>query len=92
MAIVSIGIYSVNTKDENIAEVRNKIAKVVTAHPEILQMHGFFVDFNKKDIRFDLVVDFVPNMHEIFKQAISEVQELYPDFRIAANMDVSYSD
>lgn len=92
IAIVSIGIYSVNTKDERIIETRNNIAKTVTAHPEILQMHGFFVDFDKKDIRFDLVLDFVPNMHEIFKQAIAEVQKLYPEYRIVANMDVSYSD
>ena len=92
ISIVSIGIYSVNTKDEKIAAVRNSIAKVVAGHKEILQMHGFFVDFNKKDIRFDLVVDFVPNMHEIFKNTIQEVQELYPEYRIAANLDVSYSD
>ncbi|WP_034446420.1 cation diffusion facilitator family transporter [Butyrivibrio sp. AE2032] len=92
VAIISIGIYSVNTKDENIAAVRNSIAKVVAGHKEILQMHGFFIDFDNKDIRFDLVLDFVPDMHEIFKTTIQEVQELYPEYRIAANMDVSYSD
>ena len=92
IAIVSIGIYSVNTKNENIAEVRNKIAKVVAEHKEVLQMHGFFIDFDKKDIRFDLVMDFVPGMHDIFKTTLKEIQELYPDYRIAANMDVSYSD
>ena len=92
VSIISIGIYSVNTKDEKISEVRNNIAKVVSAYPEILQMHGFFVDFVKKDIRFDLVLDFVPNMHEVYKDALSKVQKLYPDYRIIANMDVSYSD
>ena len=92
ISIISIGIYSVNTKNENISAVRNNIAKVVANHKEILQMHGFFIDFDKKDIRFDLVLDFVPNMHEIFKTTLQEIQELYPDYRIAANMDVSYSD
>ena len=92
IAIVSIGIYSVNTKDENISAVRSEIAKVVARHKEVLQMHGFFIDFEKKDMRFDLVVDFVPNMHEVFKTTLQEIQELYPDYRIAANMDVSYSD
>ena len=92
ISIISIGIYSVNTKNENISAVRNNIAKVVAGHKEILQMHGFFIDFDKKDIRFDLVLDFVPNMHEVFKTTLQEIQELYPDYRIAANMDVSYSD
>ena len=92
IAIVSIGIYSVNTKDEKIAAVRNDISKIVANHKEILQMHGFFIDFDKKDIRFDLVVDFVPDMHRIFKEALDEIQSLYPDYHISANMDVSYSD
>ncbi len=92
IAIVSIGIYSVNTKDERIASVRNSISKVVSSHKEILQMHGFFIDFEKKDIRFDLVLDFVPQMHQIFKEALDEIQSLYPDYNIVANMDVSYSD
>ncbi len=92
VAIVSIGIYSVNTKDEKISAVRNSIAKVVSSHKEILQMHGFFIDFEKKDIRFDLVLDFVPNMHAVFKEALDEIQSLYPEYSVSANMDVSYSD
>jgi hypothetical protein len=55
-------------------------------------MHGFFVDFEKKNIRFDLVVDFVPNKTDVFKNAINAVKEAYPDFEVIANMDVSYSD
>ncbi|MBQ7613650.1 MAG: cation transporter [Butyrivibrio sp.] len=92
VAIVSIGIYSVNTKDERIVSVRNEVSKIATAHKGVLQMHGFFVDFERKDMRFDLVLDFVPNMHDIFKETIKDIQEHYPDYRIVANMDVSYSD
>lgn len=90
--IVSVGVYSINTKDEKIAAVRSDVSKVVSDHKDILQMHGFFVDFERKNIRFDLVLDFVPNRVEIFKQAILEVQKKYPDYQIIANMDTSYSD
>ena len=90
--LISIGIYSVNTKDEETINMRNHISQTVTAHKEVLQMHGFFVDYERKIIRFDLVIDFVPNNHEIFHQAISEVEALYPGFSVIANMDISYSD
>ncbi len=90
--IVSTGIYSVNTKDERTIEVRNNISRIVSSFEHVLQMHGFFVDFNKKVIRFDLVLDFVPNNHEIFKEALKKIQDLYPEYQIIANMDVSYSD
>lgn len=92
VAIVSVGVYSVNTKDEKIAALRGEISKLVSTHNEVLQMHGFFVDFEKKEIRFDLVMDFVPNRNDIFKEVLNEIKEKYPDYNIYANMDVSYSD
>ncbi|WP_026652027.1 cation diffusion facilitator family transporter [Butyrivibrio proteoclasticus] len=92
IALISVGVYSINTKDEKISAVRKDIIKVVAAHKEIMQMHGFFVDFEKKNIRFDMVLDFVPNRVEIFKEAIGEVQKMYPDYQIIANMDTNYSD
>ncbi len=92
IALVSIGIYSINTKDENTVAMRNAISNAATANPGVLQMHGFFVDYVRKVIRFDLVLDFVPNNHEIFKKALSDIQHLYPEYQIIANMDVSYSD
>lgn len=90
--IVSIGIYSVNTKDERISSIRSSISRVIASHEHILQMHGFFVDFDKKEMRFDLVVDFVPDRTEIFNKTLEDIQNLYPDYNIIANMDTSYSD
>ena len=92
IAIISIGIYSINTKDQRTIEVRNKVAKVAASHEHVLQMHGFFVDFEKKDMRMDLVLDFVPDREEIYKKTLEDIQSLYPDYKITANMDTSYSD
>ncbi len=92
IAIVSIGIYSINTKDQRTIEVRSKVAKVASSHDHVLQMHGFFVDFEKKDMRMDLVLDFVPDRVQIYKKTLEDIQSLYPDYTIVANMDTSYSD
>ena len=35
---------------------------------------------------------FVPGNHDIFKDTIKEIQAMYPEYQIVANMDVSYSD
>ena len=40
----TIGVYSINTKDKNVIEAKEKIEKIVFAHKEILQMHGFYLD------------------------------------------------
>ncbi|MCR5670778.1 MAG: cation diffusion facilitator family transporter [Butyrivibrio sp.] len=92
IALVSIGIYSVNTKNEEVSKARAKVSKLISVHNEILQMHGFFVNFDKKDLRFDLVLDFVPDRVAIFEKALEEIREAFPGYKVVANMDTSYSD
>jgi cation diffusion facilitator family transporter len=92
ISIVSVGVYSINTKDSKIAAFRAEVSRIASLHNEVLQMHGFFVNFERKEIRFDLVMDFVPNRTAIFNQVLEEIKEKYPDYTVYANMDVSYSD
>ena len=92
VAMVSVGVYSINTKNEAASKVRTEISKIARNHTEVLQIHGFFVDFEKKAISFDMVLDFVPNRKEVFDTALSEIKAAFPEYTISANMDTSYSD
>ena len=92
VAMVSVGVYSINTKNEAASKVRTEISKIARNHTEVLQIHGFFVDFEKKAISFDMVLDFVPNRKEVFDTALSEIKASFPEYTISANMDISYSD
>ena len=92
IALVSIGVYSVNTKNDEAAHVRNDVSRIISSHKEILQMHGFFINFEKKQIRLDMVLDFVPDRKEIYEAALKDIQNAYPDYDVVANMDTSYSD
>lgn len=92
ISIVSVGVYSINTKDSKVAAFRAEVSRIASLHNEVLQMHGFFVNFERKEIRFDLVMDFVPNRTAIFNQVLDEIKEKYSDYTVYANMDVSYSD
>ena len=92
VSIVSIGIYSMNTRDDRTISVRSEVSRIASSHEHVLQMHGFFVDFEKKEMRLDLVLDFVPDRVDIYKKTLEDIQGHYPDYRIIANMDTSYSD
>ncbi len=92
VAMVSVGVYSINTKNEAASKVRTEISKIAKNHTEVLQIHGFFVDFEKKAISFDMVLDFVPTRKEVFDTALSEIKAAFPEYTISANMDISYSD
>ena len=89
----TIGVYSVNTKNENIKKIQNEIHKIVFSHDGILQMHGFYVDEIEKIISFDIIIDFnIKDREKEYAKIFDEVQEKFKDYKININLDVDISD
>ena len=89
----TIGVYSVNTKDEKIIEAKKEIAKIVFSHKGILQMHGFYLDYKEKIISFDIIIDFkIKNREEVYKEIYDEIQNKYKGYNIDITLDVDISD
>ena len=89
----TIGIYSVNTKDEKIINIQNEIHNIVFSHKGILQMHGFYLDEQDKTINFDIIIDFnVKDREEVYKSIFDEIQEKYKEYKINITLDVDISD
>lgn len=61
-------------------------------HNWVLQMHGFYADIAKKEIRFDVVMSFEIDAKEGLKILNDEVTKLYPDYKINIIPDVDVSD
>ena len=93
VALTAIGVYSINTRDEKAIEAREKVKKTVLANDYILQMHGFYLNEEKKTIRFDVVVSFdAPDRNEVYKNVVNEVSKLYPDYTLQVAMDTDFSE
>ena len=89
----TIGVYSVNTKDQEIVEIQDKINKIVFSHDGILQMHGFYIDRETKEISFDIIIDFnIKNREEVYCSIYDEVKSEYMDYKISITLDVDTSD
>ena len=89
----TIGVYSVNTKDKKVIEVRKNIAKIVFSHEGVLQMHGFYFDEKSKTISFDIIIDFrVKNREEVYQKIYDEVNNKYKDYKIDITLDIDVSD
>ena len=87
--MTAIGIYSVNTKDEEIGEMFRHISDTVMKHPGVLQIHGFYADRTAKTVNLDIILDFsLPDREKEFNAILKEVQELYPDYRLFFTMDI----
>lgn len=89
--ILTIGIYASNTTGEY-AEVKTTLQEVVSQHPEVLQMHGFYVDSKTKTCYFDLVVDFDHDADATADEVISKMKAAYPTLTFATVLDHDISD
>ena len=84
-----IGIYSVNTKDDEVKTMRSNITRLVMSHEGVLQMHGFYVNQEKKIASMDLILDFaLEDRERVFGEICDELQEAYPDYQIHVALDI----
>lgn len=87
--LLTVGIYAANTTG-SYAEMNAFLREQCENHPQILQLHGFYVDESTKTVYFDLVVDFVANADEISKQVVQAMEERFPDFKYVTVVDANY--
>ncbi len=91
--ITAVGIYSSNTKDNRVAEIRTDITRIVLSHEYVLQMHGFYLDEARHAIHFDVVLDFAaPDRKECYRAIVADVRSHYPEYEILATLDTDFSD
>ncbi len=91
--LTAIGVYSINTKNDKAAQIRDNISKRIMKQEYIMQMHGFYLNDEKKTIRFDVVISFdAPDRRAVYNNVIKEVREMYPEYEPHIAMDIDYTD
>ena len=91
--LTGVGIYSINTKQDAAAAMRAEITRKVMAHEGIIQVHGFYVNLEKKEGRFDAVMDFdVKDKAELARQIEEEIRGIYPEFVFRIQPDIDSSE
>lgn len=93
IALATVGIYSSNTSNDEVAEMQSAITRRVMAHGGVLQMHGFYVDREAKRVSFDLIIDFdMADRDELYHHIVDEVREMYPAYDFTVTLDRDLSD
>lgn len=89
--LTAVGLYSYNTGDTRAARIQNDVQERVLAHDWALQLHGFFVDTETKDMSFDVVMSFDIDPREGLKIISGELKKAYPEYRLDMTPDVDAS-
>lgn len=87
--LASIGIYSMNTTNDEIKKMKTDISHIVMSHDNVLQIHGFYVNLKEKSICFDIIIDYDSNDRDkMYSHIYNEIQSHYPDFSLKIDMDI----
>ena len=91
--LTAVGVYSVNTRDPEAIAARSRVTEIVLTRPEVLQMHGFYVDNAAKTMRFDIIVSFdAKDRHEVYREIYADVQKAFPEYSLQIGLDTDFSE
>ena len=87
--LAGIGIYSVNTTDDLVKAMRSNITHIVMAYDNVLQLHGFLVDTEKKNVHLDVILDFESeNRENTIDDIRHALNKEYPDYQFYITEDI----
>ena len=91
--LTAISVYSYNTKDPEVTQMRDKLIRILKENPNVLQVHGFYVEKEKKAMRFDMVVSFnEKDRGKLYQDMLRKAREAFPDYHVTAAMDTDFSE
>ena len=90
--LAGVGLYSYNTSDDEASMIQKKVHDLVTSYNWCVQMHGFYVDLEQKEMSFDVVLSFDIEPKVGVATIQSELQKMFPDYEIEIAPDVDVSD
>ena len=92
VVLAGVGLYSYNTGNDEASEIQKDVRERVMSHDWAIQLHGFYIEVERKEITFDVVMSFDIKPHEGIKVIYDELKEAYPEYDIQIRPDVDISD
>ena len=92
VVLTGIGLYSVNAQGSPADLMRQKITKIAMAHDYAMQVHGFYVDFESKQIIFDIVLSFNCDQTAAIGKIEKEIKAQYPEYEIKIQPDIDITE
>ena len=90
--VTGVGVYSYNTSSDESAALQKRVTQAVLAHEGTLQVHGFYLDPEAKELRLDVVFSFDADSRRLLEEITAEVQTMAPDYSVVIAPDLDLSD
>ena len=91
--IMTVGVYALATGENRRAELQSKVMQTLSAHQDIVQVHGFYYSEKNQYLSVDVVPDI--SVHDdaaLVSQLTAELQPLLPGQQVLIVVDHNYSE
>ena len=91
--IMTVGVYAIATGENRMSELQTQVIQTLSAHKEIVQVHGFYYSERDKMLSVDVVPDI--SVHDdaaLIAQLTAEIQPLVPGMQVVVVVDHNYSE
>lgn len=93
LILTGISVYSMNMGDKEAVRVETGVRKILEAYPDVLQMHGFFLDKKDKTMKFDIIISYdAQNREQLYKEIMKKVAATFPEYTPQVQLDFDISD
>lgn len=91
--LTAVGVYSINTRDEEVIAAHKKVRDIVFSHEHVKQLHGFYLLKDQQAMRFDVVISFdAKDRRAVYEKVVADVQKAFPDYTLQVAMDTDFSE
>ena len=93
LILTGISVYSMNMGDKEAVRVETGVRKILETYPDVLQMHGFFLDKKDKTMKFDIIISYdAQNREQLYKEIMEKVTAAFPEYTPQVQLDFDISD
>ncbi len=91
--MTGISVYSRNAGDSRTEEAEKKVREILAGHPEVLQLHGFYMDPETHTMKYDIVISFdAADRMALLQEVQRETREAFAGWDVWITPDSDLSD
>lgn len=91
--LTAIGVYSINTSNPKVMEIQKEVKEIALSHEYVKQLHGFYLDEDKKTMRFDIVISLESKDRlKAYKEVVSDVKNHFPEYKLNVFPDINFAE
>ena len=91
--LLTIGVYAQNNSNPRYVEMKEYVNNLIKQYEKVKQIHGFYVNEERKVVSFDLVFEFGENRKmEIVDEITKACQDKYEGYLFFINLDKDFSE